>query len=327
MMFLKNHKTMLAVVAGVGLFALAGCSASADDSGGSSAAQTTQSTQQNGGSGQQAQGEPGGGVSGEIASNANNLLQVQDTSKQTAVSYSDTTTITAEVTGAASDVAVGSCVVASAARPTTTGTDPSGAPSAEPSATPDASAAQETFAAATVIVTAAGSDGTCAGMGGRAMGAGGTAPTGMPNDGTAPSGVAPSGAPTDMPSGAPSGMPGGGNFMRNAAFGKVTAVDGDTVTVEENTQDGTAKTSTFTMATATVTKTEASDASALVVGKCVSARGESDSSGTVAATSLTVSDPGSDGCTSRVVGFAGDRAGRGTGSNTSGSANSSTSGA
>ena len=50
------------------------------------------------------------GVTGEIADVADGLMQVQDTESQTAVSYTDDTTITAQVSGSLSDLEVGDCV-------------------------------------------------------------------------------------------------------------------------------------------------------------------------------------------------------------------------
>ena len=50
------------------------------------------------------------GVSGEIAYVSDGLMQVQDTETQTAVTYTDDTTITAQVSGSLSDIEVGDCV-------------------------------------------------------------------------------------------------------------------------------------------------------------------------------------------------------------------------
>ncbi|MEB0307165.1 hypothetical protein QN345_17855, partial [Cryobacterium sp. 10I1] len=55
-------------------------------------------------------GQGDGGITGTIASVAAGILQVQDSSTQTAVSYTAATTITATVTGALTDVSVGRCV-------------------------------------------------------------------------------------------------------------------------------------------------------------------------------------------------------------------------
>ena len=104
----------------------------------------------------------------------------------------------------------------------------------------------------------------------------------------------------DRPSGAPDGGMRGSNGV---ARGKVTAIDGGTLTVEVTGQDDatTSRTVTVTDAT-TYTKSEAADASAIVVGQCASARGEADDSGKVTATSITVSAPTDGECS---TGFAG----------------------
>lgn len=231
---------------------------------------------------------PGGGTSGEIAAVSDALMQVQGDDGQTAVAWDGTTTITQRVTAALSDVTVGSCVVAF-----TSGDD--GA------------------AATSVAITAATDDGCTGGLGGGGFGGGG-----MPSDGEMPSGMPtdvpegaemPDGAPTDMPSGAPDGASGGG--FGGATAGLVTAVDGSTITVEstgtpgagEASDDASTSTATITVDDATTfTSTVAADATAIAVGRCVTAQGEADSSGQVTATSLTLSDATADGCS---TGFGG----------------------
>lgn len=146
-------------------------------------------------------------------------------------------------------------------------------------------------AAATSVTVAAATDAACTtGFGG-----------GMPAGG--PSGERPDGAPTDAPDDGE--RPTGGGFGAVTA-GLVTAVDGSTITVDA---DGTVATITVDDAT-TYTTTVAADAGALTVGRCVTAQGESDSSGQVAAISLLVSDAGADGCS---AGFGGGFGGRGPG--------------
>src|SRR6185312_2223347 len=101
-------------------------------------------------------------------------------------------------------------------------------------------------------LTSATDDGTCAGGFG-----GGQRPDGAPTD--LPS--RPSGAPTDLPSGAPGGMRGFGGI----AAGKVTAVDGSTLTVEVTGQDDATTSRTVTVSDATAyTKSVAADSSAVV---------------------------------------------------------------
>ncbi|MDR2379376.1 MAG: hypothetical protein LBD70_08145 [Bifidobacteriaceae bacterium] len=261
------------------------------------------------------------GVSGVIAAVTDALLQVQDSEKQTAVAYSADTVITAQVAGAAADVAVGLCVTAigQAATPDDEG------------AAGDEGAGQEVFAAATVAVSQPESDGACAagfgGARGGSFGSGELPEGGMPEGGMPGGELSEGETPPGMPSGRGSAGPGfagetgdgagqmpGGAMAANMASGLVTAVDGETVTVEQSgaafpggaassdaaSGDGQTEvlTRSFTIAEAAITVTKAVDATALQVGKCVVARGETDSSGRVAAQSLAVSDPGEDGCDS-----------------------------
>ncbi|MDR1633555.1 MAG: hypothetical protein LBS27_01240 [Bifidobacteriaceae bacterium] len=283
-------------------------------------------------------------LTGTIAAVADELLQVQDSEKQTAVAYSADTVITAQVAGSAADVAVGVCVVASGE-----------APAGEDGAADGAAQAEAVFAATTVAVTAAEADGTCssAGLRGGGLAGGGfpggstgELPDGLPSGG--PSGQARGGAEGGpgggRPSGAPSGgegfpgegeggegFPPGGSIMGSVAAGLVTAVEAGTVTVEQSwaaggpdgggaagadgETDGTAGgseslTRSFTMAEAEITTTKPADSSVLQVGKCVVVQGDSDSSGQVSAETLAVSEPGDSGCqTAAGAGF-GNRTGR-----------------
>ncbi|MDR2252828.1 MAG: hypothetical protein LBD97_03050 [Bifidobacteriaceae bacterium] len=327
------------VALGTAGLVLVGCAGDGEPSG--TGSPTTQSAQSAPPSAAAVERDPG--VTGAIAAVTDSLLQVQDSEKQTAVAYSAETVITEQVAGTAADVVVGSCVVATG----------QAAASAD-----GATAEQETFAAATVTVTPAEADGACAGAG---FGAGGGQPGvgggdwqgGLPGD--MPSGGAqdrPSGMPDDMPSGFPSGMPfddqsgdssagpgfsgggaPGGGMLANMAFGLVTAVDGDTVTVDQSAQptfggqggatpsaegQAAAATRSFTIAEAEITTTKTTDSSALRVGRCVVAQGETSSSGQVSAESLMVSDPGEDGCTSASRGFTAGQRGGAAGARNSG---------
>lgn len=221
----------------------------------------------------------GGGVSGLIAASSDDVLQVQSDSEQTAVSYTADTAVTSQVAGALSDVTVGSCVVAM------TGSDAS--------------------AASSIIVTEA-VDGECTGgfgggggqPGGQGAGGSGTPPTDIPFP---TSTDAPSDAPTDAPT---DGGPGSGQGFGAIASGLVTAVSGSTVTVDARTMgsDDTTSTDVTVDSATTFTKTVDADASALVVGQCVSAQGAADTSGGFAATSLQVSAPVDGSCVQRFGG-------------------------
>lgn len=223
------------------------------------------------------------GVSGEIALVGDGVLQVQDADSQTAVSWTDATTIEVEVSGVLADVTVGSCIVA-------LGSD----------------------TATTVAITdpVEGVCGTGAMFGGAGGGPAGMPDgTGMPADGELPDGAeAPDAG--QMPDGAAqpgdgaSGAPGGG--FAAATAGRVVAVSDTTITVEVTDADGTVTNTEISVDDATAyTVTVTADASAFEVGLCVVADGESDDAGGFAATSLTVSDPGESGCT---TGFGGGMA-------------------
>lgn len=235
----------------------------------------------------------GGGVTGEIAAVTDSVLQVQGDDGQTAVSWDDSTTITQTVAAALSDVTVGSCVVAVGA--------------------------SDDGTAATSVAISAAVDGECTGGFGGSGGSGGFggggempgdgempddmpsgAPDGQAPDGQAPGdGEQPSGMPTDMPDGAAGGGFGG------VTTGLVTAVDGSTITVESTGFGDDAQTTTSTVTvddSTTYTTTVDADATAIAVGRCVVAQGDSDDSGKVAATSLVLSDAGDDGCS---TGFGG----------------------
>lgn len=246
---------------------------------------------------QQADEMPGGGgTSGEIAAVSDLLMQVQGDDGQTAVSWDAGTTITQSVAGTLADVTVGSCVV-----------------------TVGASGDDSTAAATSVTVTAA-TDGECSG--GFGGGAGGGMPGGSgggSGDGERPSGM-PSGAPDgampeggELPDGAPTGQPdgdGGGGGFGTVTAGLVTAVDGSTITVQQIGEDSSTTGTVTVDGSTTYTTTVTADSSAIAVGLCVTAIGEADSSGQVAATSLALSEAGDSGCS---TGFGGGMPGGGRG--------------
>lgn len=259
---------------------------------------TTEAAQGAAGPGDGSGEQPGGGgVTGEIAAVADAVLQVQGDDGQTAVSWDDATTITQTVTAALSDVTVGSCVVAVGA--------------------------SDDGTAATSVTIGAAVDGECTGGFG---GAGGGMPGGgeMPGDGEMPSGM-PSGAPDgqapgdgEQPSGMPTDLPDGaaGGGFGGVTAGLVTAVDGSTITVESTGFGDDAETTTATVTVddaTTYTTTAGADATAITVGRCVVAQGESDDSGKVAATSLALSDAGDDGCSTGFGGRGGMPGGQGGG--------------
>jgi hypothetical protein len=283
----------MAVSASVLLLSLAACGG---DSGDSAAADTAQGGQAAGRPATDGpQGGPGAGrfpgANGLIADISGKTLQVQAQDSQTAVTYTDTTTFTAQVAAKLADVKVGSCVQVS--------------PAQIGSSSGDAAA----ITAATVRITPA-TDGSCApgGMGGGRPGA--DAPSGMPTD-------LPTDLPTDRPSGAPSGGPGGRGF---GAFGQVTAVSASGFTLAQQAfgpgqgRDQSGETTEVTVTVAsdtTFTTTKKSSAAALAVGKCVSATGQADDTGAIAAERISVSEAVDGRCTGGFGGFGGRGPGAG----------------
>jgi len=268
-----------------GSVVLAGCaSASADPEPASTEQATTDA--------EQAARTPSG-VSGLIASADDGLLQVQGSDSQTAVRYTDATTVTKSVTIDASTIAVGSCVMIVTDEDGTTATS--------------------------VTVTDAADDGTCS------LGGGGGFPVG--DDAETPAdGERPEGMPTDMPSDAPDGQgegsggdtqggPGGRGFGGFTA-GMVTAVADGVLTVESTGFGDDAETTTSDVtltAETTATGTEAATTADIATGLCVTAAGEADDAGGYDATSLALSDADENGeCSTGFGGFPGGGGAPGT---------------
>jgi hypothetical protein len=250
-------------------------------------------------------------------------MQVQGDDMQTAVAWTSDTTITSEVAGTLADVVPGVCVVGIAAAPASG--DLVGTPDTGTTATPTPDTTGSSTATRVAITEPVDGECTVAGaFGGFPSGesGGGTPgerpsgmPTGQPDGGSGDQsgdgsggqpGQMPSGMPTDLPSGMPSGGFGAGGFGLRSA-GLVTAVDGSTITVQSTAQDGSTTTATIAVDAATVyTKTVAADSSAIVVGQCVVARGDADTSGKVTATTLVVSAPTDGQCASLGTGRGGN---------------------
>jgi Domain of unknown function (DUF5666) len=245
-----------------------------------------------------AQGFPG--ASGKVAAISGTTLQVQSQqSGQVAVAYTDKTTFTQAVKVNAAAVHVGSCV---SVRSSTQG------------ATTTSDSGPVTAASVQLSDPVNGQCGLRSGAGGGFGGGGFTR----------------NGAGGTRPSGAPSGGPGSGGGQGGAAggrgfagalpvSGKVTAVDGSTITVAAvtfgRTGGGTASpsatpsTSTVKVTTTTATtftKTVKATAKALAVGQCVTAVGAADDTGAVTATAIASQPPVNGECS---TGFGGRRAG------------------
>jgi hypothetical protein len=193
------------------------------------------------------------GASGTVAAVSGRTAQVQnDQSGQVAVSWTKDTTFTQQVDATLTDVTVGSCVMVTTA--------------------------DDGDTAATVRITAANDDDSCGFGGGPG---GGERPEGAPTD-------LPSDRPSDMPSGAPGG--GRGGF---GTIGEVTAVSADGFTVSATKPGGEEATDvSVSVGDDTTYTTQAkAQASAVAVGTCVTARGDSDDTGAVTATTISVSEP------------------------------------
>lgn len=268
---------------------LAACAGSTTDASSDATAPSTSTAPQDGGGaagGPQAGGgqDGRGGVSGEIAFVSDQLAQVQDDDEQTAITWTDDTTITVATTGSLADIATGACV-------TVVGGEEE---------------------AATAVSVAQPVDGECAtpSFGGFPGGGGGEMPTDMPTGEMPtdmptdmPTGEMPSDMPTDMPSGDP--QMGG---IGGATTGTVADVDGSTLTV--TTEDGDVELALADDAVVTVSS--AGDGDDVVVGLCATASGEDDGAGTVAATTISLSEAGDDGCTAFGGGGFGGRPGAGS---------------
>jgi len=221
----------------------------------------------------------GPAASGTIAAITGRTMQVQNQqSGQVAVQWTGATAFSHEVVVSAAKIEVGSCVVATAA---------------EGSAT-------SSFTATRVVVSSP-ANGTCGGAF-----PGGNRPAG------APTGQRPSGLPTDFPSGArPSGLP-GRNRTGAVAAGTVTARSGNTFTVTmpsfgPSTSSTSSTKRTVLLAAATKVYEQArTTAKSLAVGRCVTAEGKADSSGTVTATRVQISQPTAGSCTTGLFGRVGN---------------------
>jgi Domain of unknown function (DUF5666) len=234
----------------------------------------------------------GGVASGSVASISGTTMEVQSTSSgQTTVAWTSSTTFSETVTETESAVAVGDCL-------TVTGTP--------------TKKSKTKVTARSITISQPSSSGKCAtGLGG--AGSFGGRPSGT---GGAPSG---SGGFPGGGSGPPSGSNGSGAKGRGSfaganvtiASGKVTAVSGASVSLSGTLLSGfsrptksTKKASTpktqklkITMDNSTtLSETQSTAASSLAVGDCVSAFGQSGSTGDVTATTVSITSTGGKTC-------------------------------
>lgn len=213
------------------------------------------------------------GVSGLIAAVSGTTMQVQNQSKQTAVTWTATTAFTKQEAGTAADVTVGACVAVR----------PAGA----------ATATGETVTAGSVQVTAAAADGTCTGGFGGGTAPAGT-PSGMPRSTDAPGGASTGGTGQGGP---PDGRGGAAGFV-----GKVTAVSGASFTLARIVPAGEGATQTASPLTVTTsgstayTKTVQASPTDVAVGQCATAQGQTSETGAVTATNVALRAPVGGSC-------------------------------
>jgi hypothetical protein len=238
-------------------------------------------------------GNFGPAASGTIAAVAGTTMQVQSQqSGQVAVGWTSSTKFTQQVTLTPAGIKSGDCVTAIAASGT--------------------SSTATTFTATTVSVTQP-VNGSCAGGFGRG-GASGNRPSG------APTGERPTNAPS--PGASQSGFAGGGQARMIAiATGSVVSINGNSMVVAARdftaagSTTSTPATSNKTVALGSGTKistTKAATSTAVKVGRCATAEGKADSTGAVAATRISITEPVNGQC-SFAGGFGGFGRGGGRG--------------
>ncbi len=235
--------------------------------GGSSGSTTATVSTQNPGASPAPAGPPG--VTGTAAAVTGSAIQVQNPSVgQVTVNFTGSTTFTQTEQTTVSSLNVGDCVLVTGA-PGTTATDGE-------------------ITAQNVMISKPETTG-CTGNGGFGSGFGGGArPSGAPDPSTSP-------RPRRSPNADATARP-------SAAFGTVTSKSDSTFAVQTTARDGsTPTTRTVTTSTSTVyDQTVPASSSALKVGECVTAVGPADSTGAVTATSISIRQPGPNGCTGGV---------------------------
>jgi hypothetical protein len=256
------------------------------------------------------------GVSGQTAAISGDTLQVRTSDGQTAVQFTASTRITQQKAATAASVKVGECLVATGS--------------------PDAAGTGLTAQTVT-ISPASGTTGCTADAGGRGFGGPG-ASDGPGGGGFGAGSGAPRASRTAQPGqGAPSGAP---TTPVSTALGTVKAVTATSVTVDGQlrtfsrqspgstpgaspTGASAPRTVTVTLASTTrYTSTVTVKSSALAVGQCVTAVGQANDIGAVAARSIAIRPASSDGtCSTGFGGFGGRRGAAGSTAASSGATN------
>jgi hypothetical protein len=262
------------------------------------------------------------GATGSVAALSGSTMEVQNASTgQTTVSWTPTTQFSKTVSETVSSLATGDCV-------SVTGTA--------------SKKSKTTITARSITVTSPSSTGSCTGLGARTGTTGGT---GAPGGGFGfrgggsfrGSGGTTSGSRPSFPSGGS----GSSNFRKlfaslSIASGKVTAVNGSTITVSginvspgsftrTSNKSSTSKSSKAkkptlpktetlkitTSSSTTLSATQTVAANALAVGDCVSAFGPAATNGSVTATTVRITSTGGGTCTGGGAGFFGGGGGGG----------------
>jgi hypothetical protein len=243
---------------------------------------------------------PAGSASGSVASITGTSMEVQSASAgQTTVNTTASTTFSQTLAAAQSAVAVGECL-------TVTGTP--------------AKSSKTTIAARSVSISQPSSSGTCTAGAGGAFGRGGFPGRGAQGGGGFPGGgTRPPGGFAGRGGASGRGAFAGGSFA--FANGKVTAVSGSSVSMSgtlrsglgqaaKNKKASTPKTQklTVTLSKSTaLSETQSTSFSALAVGDCVNAFGQTGSTGAVTAATVSIRSTGGQTCSTgfRPGGFGG----------------------
>ena len=235
---------------------------------------------------------PGGTASGSVAAISGTSMEVQSPSAgQTTVNWTSSTNFSQTLTEAETAVAVGQCV-------TVTGTP--------------AKSSKTSITARSISIRQPSTSGTCSTGTGGTFGRGGFSGAGGPPEraGGFPGGGSrpPGGFPGRGGSRGRGSFPGGNLAIAN---GKVTAVSGSTVSVSGTLRSGFGRPTkstkkpaapktqalTVTMSkTTTLTETQAASSSALGIGDCVNAFGQTGSTGAVTAARVSITSTGGKTC-------------------------------
>lgn len=237
------------------------------------------------------------GTSGTVAAVETDRIEVQNPSfGQVTVTFSASTRFSQTVEARVSDIAAGDCVQAVAAGQRRAGAGGAGSDAGSGSGSRSgtggapASSAGPFTATAVTIVGKADASGACAANG--VFDRGGARPTAGPRMRTP--------RPRPTGTGRPGGAGGNGRFggFGGLAVGRVVSVSGNSFVVAREAHGGATPGSQTvrTTSTTTVTRAESTTAKALAVGRCATALGNADDTGTVAATTISLRQAGPAGC-------------------------------